>query len=60
VSDHNPEAQAEISMEKQMEAIADLPRARQQRIVNAVQALIAQAQAANWGGWFLSAFAQCE
>jgi hypothetical protein len=47
VSDHNPEAQAEISMEKQMEAIADLPRARQQRIVNAVQALIAQAQAAN-------------
>jgi hypothetical protein len=34
-------------MEKQLESIADLPRARQQRILNVVQALIAQAQNAS-------------
>jgi transcriptional regulator with XRE-family HTH domain len=34
-------------LEKQLEAIADLPRAQQQRILNVVQALIAQAQSAS-------------
>jgi len=34
-------------MEKQLEAIADLPRAQQQRILNVVQVLIAQAQSAS-------------
>lgn len=34
-------------LEKQLEAIADLPRAQQQRILDVVQALIAQAQSAS-------------
>jgi len=34
-------------LEKQLEAVADLPRAQQQRILNVVQALIAQAQSAS-------------
>lgn len=33
-------------LEKQLEAVADLPRAQQQQILNVVQALLTQAQAA--------------
>lgn len=34
-------------LEKQLEAVAELPRAQQQQILNVVQALIAQAQSAS-------------
>jgi transcriptional regulator with XRE-family HTH domain len=34
-------------LERQLEAVADLPRSQQQQILNVVQALIAQAQSAS-------------